>query len=127
MRCALQLPATGEETASDVPALCVGLLFALPFVRELMPDVPTVGIATDMLDFFWNMMLLAISTIMTFIALLQKHRHRSHLERSSSIKVQDSGSGKQPVDTCAACSAAPRVLVTTLQGDDGSKGQRQEE
>ena len=31
----------------DVPALSVGLLFALPFVREVQPDVPDVGATID--------------------------------------------------------------------------------
>ena len=38
-----------SEPGYEVPALAVSLLFALPFVRGVMPDVPDVGIAVDVL------------------------------------------------------------------------------
>ncbi len=43
-----------SEPGYDVPALAVGLLFALPFVRSVMPDVPDVGIAVDVLVGAWG-------------------------------------------------------------------------
>ncbi len=36
-----------DEVSYDVPSLAIGLLFALPFVRDVQPNVPVVGATID--------------------------------------------------------------------------------
>lgn len=40
------------------------MLFALPAVRETMPGNPIIGCTSDLIGFFWNMGLIAISAIL---------------------------------------------------------------
>eukprot|EP00955_Chlamydomonas_euryale_P100769 365303-Chlamydomonas_euryale.AAC.56 len=64
------------EVFYDIPALAIALLFALPFVRDVQPSVPTVGITVDILGFFFNMIIIAIATLMVMGALSSRH-HRA--------------------------------------------------
>jgi hypothetical protein len=68
------------EIAYDVPALAIGLLFALPFFRDVQPDVPKIGIIVDMMGFFFNLILVALSAGMTMFALVSRHFRAIQLE-----------------------------------------------
>jgi len=54
-----------EKTVElGVIAMSTGLLFALPNVRNSQPGIPPIaGTTSDMIGFFWNVMLVAISAI----------------------------------------------------------------
>jgi hypothetical protein len=47
--------------------MSIGLLFALPSLRNVQPDVPIIGSAIDVLGFFWNMSMIAFA-VMAFCA-----------------------------------------------------------
>lgn len=51
------------EVTFETPALAIGMLFALPFVRDVQPGVPAIGCSVDVLGFFWNMMLISFAAI----------------------------------------------------------------
>lgn len=70
------------EVAYDVPALAVGLLFALPFVRDVQPSVPSIGITIDIMGFFFNLLLIAISTVLVMGAISSRYH------RAEKLKVQ---------------------------------------
>ena len=65
--------ASSDDIAYDVPALMVGFLFALPFIRQVQPDVPNIGIIIDIMGFFFNMILIALSTVMVMAALTTRY------------------------------------------------------
>ena len=62
-----------REVHYDVPGLAIGLLFAIPFVRDVQPNIPTVGISIDMLGFFFNMILIAAAAILAMGAVASRH------------------------------------------------------
>ena len=66
-----------SEPAFDVPALAIGLLFAIPFVRGVQPNVPTVGISIDIMGFFFNMILIAAAAILSLGAAASRYAHLS--------------------------------------------------
>ncbi|KAG0345671.1 hypothetical protein BG005_001200 [Podila minutissima] len=55
---------------SDEHILTLGIttLFALPALRETQPGIPAIGCAADVLGFYWNMAIIAISSIMILMA-----------------------------------------------------------
>ncbi|KAG0072471.1 hypothetical protein BGZ89_005861 [Linnemannia elongata] len=55
---------------SDEHVLTLGIttLFALPALRETQPGIPSIGCAADVLGFYWNMAIIAISSIMILMA-----------------------------------------------------------
>lgn len=56
-----------REMIPQIIALPATLLFALPSLRAIQPGIPPIGIVLDMAGFFWNMAMVAISLIITFI------------------------------------------------------------
>ncbi|KAF9331247.1 hypothetical protein BG006_005888 [Podila minutissima] len=48
--------------------LGIATLFALPALRETQPGIPAIGCAADVLGFYWNMAIIAISSIMILMA-----------------------------------------------------------
>eukprot|EP00955_Chlamydomonas_euryale_P100766 365303-Chlamydomonas_euryale.AAC.53 len=75
------------EVFYDIPALAIALLFALPFVRDVQPSVPTVGITVDILGFFFNMIIIAIATLMVMGALSSRH-HRAQRKLAGSRETR---------------------------------------
>jgi NADH:ubiquinone oxidoreductase subunit 6 (subunit J) len=76
---------SSNEVAYDVPALMVGFLFAVPFIRQVQPDVPDIGIIVDIMGFFFNMILIALSTVMVMGALTSRHYRNT----KAKIKTQE--------------------------------------
>ncbi|KAG1678591.1 hypothetical protein FOA52_012598 [Chlamydomonas sp. UWO 241] len=68
------------ELYYDVPGLAIALLFALPFVRDVQTSIPTVSITIHILGFFFNMILIAIATVMVMAALSTRHHKVEHLK-----------------------------------------------
>ena len=64
---------SSNEVVYDVPALMVGFLFAVPFIRQVQPDVPDIGIIVDIMGFFFNMILIALSTVLVMGALTSRY------------------------------------------------------
>ncbi|CAO3614700.1 unnamed protein product [Cunninghamella blakesleeana] len=56
-----------REMTPQILALPAALLFALPNLRNSQPGVPLAGIVLDMAGFYWNMALVAISLIISFL------------------------------------------------------------
>jgi len=66
----------GKNTELPLVAISTALLFALPNIRNSQPGVPSpVGTTEDMVGFFWNILLVAISAISLLIKwILQNKR-----------------------------------------------------
>ncbi|KXZ51895.1 hypothetical protein GPECTOR_11g329 [Gonium pectorale] len=80
-----------DEISYDVPALAVGLLFALPFVRDVQPDVPVVGATIDVFGFFWNVALVAGAAVIVLAALatrVQRNTIRQYEEAEAAGPLQ---------------------------------------
>uniref|UniRef100_A0A0G4GAB5 Uncharacterized protein n=1 Tax=Chromera velia CCMP2878 TaxID=1169474 RepID=A0A0G4GAB5_9ALVE len=56
----------------DVPAIAVGVLFALPFIRDVMPDVPAVGVAVDFLCFYWVLLVTVASSVIGIVLAIKQ-------------------------------------------------------
>eukprot|EP00820_Chromera_velia_P005255 Cvel_18109.t1-p1 / transcript=Cvel_18109.t1 / gene=Cvel_18109 / organism=Chromera_velia_CCMP2878 / gene_product=hypothetical protein / transcript_product=hypothetical protein / location=Cvel_scaffold1485:2097-3357(-) / protein_length=213 / sequence_SO=supercontig / SO=protein_coding / is_pseudo=false len=74
---ALSLLRSVEDASYDVPALAVGLLFAMPFIRDVMPDVPTVGVSVDFLSYYWVLLIIVIATVLSLSTTLYRLNRRS--------------------------------------------------
>ncbi|KAG9325402.1 hypothetical protein KVV02_002638 [Mortierella alpina] len=59
-----------KHRTSDEHVLTLGIttLFALPALRETQPGIPSIGCAADVLGFYWNMAIIAISSILILMA-----------------------------------------------------------
>ncbi|KXZ51894.1 hypothetical protein GPECTOR_11g328 [Gonium pectorale] len=80
-----------DEISYDVPALAVGLLFALPFVRDVQPNVPVVGATIDVFGFFWNVALVAGAAVIVLAALatrVQRNTIRQYEEAEAAGALQ---------------------------------------
>ncbi|KNE65195.1 hypothetical protein AMAG_10847 [Allomyces macrogynus ATCC 38327] len=73
----LALQVARQKRAVEPPMLAppCALLFALPSLRNVQPGVPGIGVTVDVVGFFWNMAIVAISAtviILYFILRWQK-------------------------------------------------------
>jgi hypothetical protein len=68
----------GKKVELPVIAISTALLFALPNVRNSQPGIPSVaGTTSDMVGFFWNLILVAISAVSLLVKyILQNKRER---------------------------------------------------
>ncbi|ORY04922.1 hypothetical protein K493DRAFT_47312 [Basidiobolus meristosporus CBS 931.73] len=60
---AFQIVFLKREIQPPIMALGVSMLFSLPALRNTQPGIPGIGCAADVISFFWNMFLVAISAI----------------------------------------------------------------
>ncbi|KAK9767303.1 hypothetical protein K7432_002999 [Basidiobolus ranarum] len=60
---AFQIVVLKREIQPPIMALGVSMLFSMPALRNTQPGIPGIGCAADMISFFWNMFLVAISAI----------------------------------------------------------------
>ncbi|KAG0240828.1 hypothetical protein BGX31_001625 [Mortierella sp. GBA43] len=65
---AIQVIQKYRVTDEHVLTLGITTLFALPALRETQPGIPSIGCAADVLGFYWNMAIIAISSIMILMA-----------------------------------------------------------
>ncbi|KAI8597337.1 hypothetical protein EDD21DRAFT_447104 [Dissophora ornata] len=65
---AIQVIRKHRVTDEHVLTLGITTLFALPALRETQPGIPAIGCAADVLGFYWNMAIIAISSIMILMA-----------------------------------------------------------
>ncbi|KAI7831160.1 hypothetical protein BC939DRAFT_392162, partial [Gamsiella multidivaricata] len=65
---AIQVIRKYRVTDEHVLTLGITTLFALPALRETQPGIPAIGCAADVLGFYWNMAIIAISSIMIVMA-----------------------------------------------------------
>jgi hypothetical protein len=49
-----------REPSAPAIGFAIALLFALPAMRNTQPEVPPIGVAVDVLGFFWNMSIPAL-------------------------------------------------------------------
>lgn len=69
-----------RQVGTDEAGLMAALLFALPGVRQVQPDVPPIGVSIDALSFFWNMMLVAIALVLMLSAQIGDYRGEEEME-----------------------------------------------
>lgn len=68
-------------------AISTALLFALPNVRNSMPGIPTTaGTTSDMVGFFWNLLLVAISAISLLINYIIKNKRERPAPKPSDLE-----------------------------------------
>ena len=85
------------ELAYDVPALAIGLLFAIPFVRGVQPNVPDVGITIDIMGFFFNMILIAVAAILSLGAVASRYVRATRSKEATLAACVELGAvGQQP-------------------------------
>ncbi|KAG0342272.1 hypothetical protein BG000_005787, partial [Podila horticola] len=65
---AIQVIRKHRMTDEHILTLGITTLFALPALRETQPGIPAIGCAADVLGFYWNMAIIAISSIMILMA-----------------------------------------------------------
>ncbi|KAF9579876.1 hypothetical protein BGW38_003688, partial [Lunasporangiospora selenospora] len=65
---AIQVVRRNRMSDEHVLTLGITTLFALPALRETQPGIPAIGCAADVLGFYWNMAIIAISSIMILMA-----------------------------------------------------------
>ncbi|KAG0038235.1 hypothetical protein BGZ82_000746 [Podila clonocystis] len=65
---AIQVIRKHRMTDEHILTLGIATLFALPALRETQPGIPAIGCAADVLGFYWNMAIIAISSIMILMA-----------------------------------------------------------
>jgi uncharacterized membrane protein YhaH (DUF805 family) len=72
-----------NRRASDpgLIGMMVALLFALPFVRSIMPGDPPIGNLVDVTVFVWAMLLATLSTILVMFAWLKQSQAALHHDR----------------------------------------------
>lgn len=86
------------------------LLFALPAVRAVQPGVPDVGAVIDIVGFFWNMALLALTSCWLLAAIyvrrreVQQHQQEEQERRQQQEQQQQHHSS---IDIRAAAAAEP--------------------
>ncbi|KAG2434676.1 hypothetical protein HXX76_007569 [Chlamydomonas incerta] len=83
-----------NEISYDVPALAIGLLFALPFVRDVQPNVPVVGATIDVFGFFWNVALVAGAAIIVLAAVssrVQRAKMKAYKDLEEAVEAKGKG------------------------------------
>ena len=63
-----------REPMPPTIGLTVAMMFALPSLRNVQPDVPMIGSAVDVLGFFWNMSIVAFSVMAFAAAFIGYHK-----------------------------------------------------
>jgi xanthosine utilization system XapX-like protein len=61
---AIDLIIRKEAVSESILGMLVGLLFALPALRNSIPGAPPIGAMIDILGFFWNMAFVGIAALM---------------------------------------------------------------
>ncbi len=79
------------------PLPAATLLFALPAVRAVQPGVPDVGAVIDVVGFFWNMALLALTSCWLLAAIYVRGRARRRQQQG-----QEHGQGHYSISMAAA-------------------------
>ena len=105
--------ASSDEVAYDVPALMVGFLFALPFIRQVQPEVPNIGIIIDIMGFFFNMILIALSTVMVMAALTTRYYRIA----KAKMRAQEKRFEKASVDV-------PKIQVQPTSSRENNDAER---
>jgi len=80
-----------REKKVELPliAISTALLFALPNIRNSQPGVPPIaGVTSDMVGFFWNLLLVAISAVSLLINWIIKNARERPAAKSSSADVE---------------------------------------
>ncbi|KAJ3290045.1 hypothetical protein HDU79_003592 [Rhizoclosmatium sp. JEL0117] len=65
---------SGKKVELPVIVFSITLLFAMPTVRNAMPNAPAIGILADQMVLGWTMMLLSLTVVSNFVNLLY-HLH----------------------------------------------------
>ncbi|KAJ1648794.1 hypothetical protein IWQ61_009912 [Dispira simplex] len=86
----LAFQVTMERRTIPAPLTAVGatILFALPALRNSQPGIPAVGCASDALSYFWNLLVIAVSSmsiIMTWILRWKYRPGTAESTRSNSV------------------------------------------
>ncbi|KAI9145140.1 hypothetical protein BKA69DRAFT_665394 [Paraphysoderma sedebokerense] len=64
------------------------LLFALPSLRNVQPSAPPVGATTDILGFFWNMAIVAVSAMVVILSFILRWKAENHPTESPHMHPQ---------------------------------------
>ncbi|KAH8555036.1 hypothetical protein BGW37DRAFT_482219, partial [Umbelopsis sp. PMI_123] len=85
--CSITLQIILRGRALDLPILALNatLLFAMPALRNSQPSVPPIGIALDVLGFFFNMSLVALS----FVTVISMHLMRYQVPKPTVTEVHN--------------------------------------
>ncbi|KAL2918946.1 hypothetical protein HK105_201214 [Polyrhizophydium stewartii] len=71
---AITLWMRGRKVEPPTIAVAGGLLFALPALRNAQPGAPPIGSSVDVAGFMWNMVLVAVATLLLVVNYVVKYR-----------------------------------------------------
>ena len=113
-----------------MPALSVALLFALPFVRDVQPDVPKVGIVIDITGYFFNMICVALATVISLVSVCRRFVRklvRAHAKRLAAQEEMVSRKAEAEADARPAVGGRAVSFTLPPAADAAKERQLQEE
>lgn len=61
---ALVVRASGNKVEPSMIGFIIGILFALPQIRNSQPGAPPIGTTADVVGFFWNMLMISVAAVL---------------------------------------------------------------
>ncbi|KAL7749553.1 hypothetical protein RI367_005109 [Sorochytrium milnesiophthora] len=116
---ALQIVLGRREAVPPLLAVPTSMLFALPSLRNVQPGVPPVGVTADVVGFFWNMFIVAISAVTIMLCYLVQQK------KPDSPAVPSVSSEKPLLPMQQQTATRREVEVRTLQPHSIQLGQEQ--
>ncbi|KAL1923279.1 uncharacterized protein VTP21DRAFT_8259 [Calcarisporiella thermophila] len=99
----------GRKASLGDVAVPSTLLFALPSVRLTMPGIPTdVGQYIDVLGFIWNIAILALCVIISFVGWMFRHKNEFGSFREEECAIKSEQSSVAPPFNSIQCNNSPR-------------------
>lgn len=76
----------GRSVEPPTIAVCAGILFALPIVRNIQPGVPAIGCTSDVVGLFWNIGFVGVSCIMLLINYVLRYKRVKKVEKVQEVQ-----------------------------------------
>lgn len=70
----------GRRVEPPTIGFVIGMLFALPSIRNIQPSIPGIGITADVVGFLWNMFIVALSGVLLLLNYIFKYRKEKTAE-----------------------------------------------
>ncbi|KAJ3362448.1 hypothetical protein GGF32_006094 [Allomyces javanicus] len=93
---ALQVARQKREVEPPMLAPPCALLFALPSLRNVQPGVPGIGVTVDVVGFFWNMAIVAISATVIILYFILRWQKPAAAATTAAPPADANGGGAVP-------------------------------
>ena len=77
---------TGNGSIDPPVYVPTSLLFSLPAVRNMQPGIPLVGCTADVVGFYWNAAIVAVSAVLMLIDYCKIHKREFSVSRIVNVK-----------------------------------------